>query len=74
MKDIHTAKCDGMKLFYSWLREVGSCNSSVSNLDKFKGMKEKTKSELSSDLAIVTFSATKEFVKATKEAGVDANP
>ena len=68
------AKGDKKKSLHSSLRGVGSCNSSMPNLDEFDWMKEETKSELHSNLAIATFPATKELVKTTKEAGVDANP
>ena len=74
MKVNHAAKGDGLKSLCSSLRGLGSCNSSVSNLEKFKWMKEETKPEWSSDLSIATFSATKELVNTTKEAGLDANP
>ena len=68
----HVAKGDETKSLYSSLRGVGSCNSSMLNLDEFDWMKEK-KSELSSNLAIATFSATKELVKTAKK-GLDDNP
>ena len=74
MKVNHSAKGDGVTLLCSLLRGAGSCNSSISNLDEFESMKEDTKSDGSFDLSIAMFSAAKELVKTTKEAGLGDNP
>ena len=56
------------------LRGSGGHKSSVSNVDDFDSMKEKTRFELCSTLSIAGLFAAKDLVKKTKETWLDVNP
>ena len=71
---IHKTKYDGETTLCSSLRGVGGCKSSISNLDAFDLLKDKTRFESSSTFSIAAISAAKNLAKITKEVDLGVNP